>query len=249
MEWNLITGIFSSGWVMNEEDSMKALHHAYFDLGIHTFDTANVYTQGQSERVVGKFLKKYSIPREHVVILTKACFPTEGLPHELAATVRNNTKGLSRKNLFASLESSLERLGVDYVDLFQIHRFDPETPVDETMEALHDLVKSGKVRYIGASSMYLYQFAKVRCISALLIFHALPDFFYFPTQMQYTAELRGWTKFVSMQNLWNLLYREEEREMVPFCKEQGIALIPYSPLASGALTRPASYYFILFSTP
>jgi len=162
---------------MNEEDSIKALHHAYFDLGIHTFDTANVYTQGQSERVIGKFLKKYSVPREHVVILTKACFATEALSIDLNVTVRNNTKGLSRKNLFASLEASLERLGVDYVDLFQIHRFDPETPVAETMEALHDLVKSGKVRYIGASSMYLYQFAKVRCISSLLSFRALLDLF------------------------------------------------------------------------
>jgi len=209
-------GIFSSGWVLNEEESIKALHHAYFDCGINTFDTSNNYTAGQSERVIGRFLKQFSIPREDIVIMTKCFFNTDALTH--GSDVKPNTQGLSRKNIIASVNGSLQRLQVEYIDVLFIHRFDSETPVEETMETLHDLVRSGKVRYIAASSMCAWQFSK----------------------MQFIAEKNNWTKFIAMQNLWNLLYREEEREMVPFCKDQGVGLVPYAPLAQGAITRPAS---------
>jgi aryl-alcohol dehydrogenase-like predicted oxidoreductase len=164
-----------------------------------------VYSSGDSERVVGKFLKA-NTRREAVVIATKVHGEMRNEP---------NGRGLSRKEILFELDQSLSRLGTDYVDLYQIHRWDYETPIEETLEALHDVVKAGKVRYIGASSMYAWQFAKSLCL----------------------AELHGWTRFVSMQNHYNLLYREEEREMMGLCKEEGIAVIPWSPLARGRLTR------------
>jgi aryl-alcohol dehydrogenase-like predicted oxidoreductase len=192
-------------WALDEADSQPFLRQA-LDLGINFFDTANVYSGGVSETVVGRFLQA-NTRREAVVIATKA----NGVMR-----LEPNGRGLSRKALFFELEQSLRRLGTDYVDLYQIHRWDYQTPIEETMEALHDLVKSGKVRYIGASSMFAWQFAKA----------------------QYLADQHGWTRFVSMQNHYNLLYREEEREMMPFCKDQGIGVIPWSPLARGRLTRP-----------
>ena len=176
------------------------------------WDTANVYSNGVSEEIIGKAIKKYEIPRQKLVILTKCCGTTrEGNdPDTLALKDIDKTvdyvnqRGLSRQGIFNAVDASLRRLDTPYIDLLQIHRFDKTTPVEETMEALHDLVKSGKVRYIGASSMWAYQFAT----------------------MQFTAERRGWTKFVSMQNYYNLLYREEEREMNRFCNETGVGLIP-----------------------
>jgi aryl-alcohol dehydrogenase-like predicted oxidoreductase len=175
------------------------------DLGINFFDTANVYSSGDSERVVGNFLMA-NTRREAVVIATKVHGVMRDEP---------NGKGLSRKAILYELDQSLSRLGTDYVDLYQIHRWDYETPIEETLEALHDVVKAGKARYIGASSMYAWQFAKAL----------------------YLAKLNGWTRFVSMQNHYNLLYREEEREMMGLCAEEGIAVIPWSPLARGRLTR------------
>lgn len=155
-------GLFSSAWVMNEEESLKMLHQAFFELGINTFDTSNNYTAGQSERVIGKFLQKYNVPREQVVIMTKAYFHLDGITEgQTTSLLKANGRGLSRKSLFASVDGSLERLGVSYIDVLQIHRFDPTTPIEETMEALHDLIKAGKVRYIGASSMSAWQFQKV----------------------------------------------------------------------------------------
>jgi 1-deoxyxylulose-5-phosphate synthase len=191
-------------WALNEQESQPFLRQA-LDLDINFFDTANVYSSGDSERVVGKFLKT-NTRRESVVIATKVHGEMRNEP---------NGRGLSRKAILFELDQSLSRLQTDYVDLYQIHRWDYETPVEETLEALHDVVKAGKVRYIGASSMYAWQFAK--CL--------------------YLADLRGWTRFVSMQNHLNLLYREEEREMLPLCEDQGIAVIPWSPLARGRLTR------------
>jgi aryl-alcohol dehydrogenase-like predicted oxidoreductase len=191
-------------WALNEQESQPFLKQA-LDLGINFFDTANVYSSGDSERVVGKFLKA-NTRREAVVIATKVHGEMRNEP---------NGRGLSRKEILFELDQSLSRLGTDYVDLYQIHRWDYETPIEETLEALHDVVKAGKVRYIGASSMYAWQFAKSLCL----------------------AELHGWTRFVSMQNHYNLLYREEEREMMGLCKEEGIAVIPWSPLARGRLTR------------
>ena len=192
-------------WALNEQESQPFLRQA-LDLGINFFDTANVYSSGDSERVVGKFLKA-NTRREAVVIATKVHSEMRNEP---------NGRGLSRKEILFELDQSLTRLGTDYVDLYQIHRWDYETPIEETLEALHDAVKAGKVRYIGASSMYSWQFAKAL----------------------YIADVRGWSRFVSMQNHLNLLYREEEREMLPLCKDQGIAVIPWSPLARGRLTRP-----------
>jgi len=192
-------------WVLNEEESQPFFRQA-LDLGINFFDTANVYSSGDSERVLGNFLKA-NTRREAVVIATKV----QGLMREEA-----NGRGLSRKAILFELEESLRRLRTDYVDLYQIHRWDYETPIEETLEALHDAVKAGKVRYIGASSMYAWQFAK----------------------SLYLADLRGWTRFVSMQNHYNLLYREEEREMQELCVGEGIGMIPWSPLARGRLTRP-----------
>ncbi|MGB7435625.1 MAG: aldo/keto reductase [Candidatus Acidiferrum sp.] len=192
-------------WALNEQDSQPFLRQA-LDLGINFFDTANVYSSGASEEVLGRFLKA-NARREAVVIATKLW----GVMRE-----EPNGQGLSRKAIFYELDQSLRRLETDYVDLYQIHRWDYETPIEETLEALHDVVKSGKVRYIGASSMYAWQF----------------------TQALYVADLHGWTRFVSMQNHYNLLYREEEREMLPLCQSQGIGVIPWSPLARGRLARP-----------
>jgi len=192
-------------WALNEEESQPFLRQA-LDLGINFFDTANVYSSGASEEVLGKFLKAH-VRRESVVIATKVHGVMRDEP---------NGSGLSRKSIFFELDESLRRLGTDYVDLYQIHRWDYETPIEETLEALHDLVKSGKVRYIGASSMYAWQFTKAL----------------------YLADLHGWTRFVSMQNHYNLLYREEEREMLPLCQAEGIGVIPWSPLARGRLARP-----------
>lgn len=201
------TGELKAGrhaWTLNEEESQPFLRQA-LELGINFFDTANVYSSGDSENVLGKFLKKHT-RREAVVIATKV----QGVMRD-----EPNGRGLSRKAIFYELDQSLTRLQTDYVDLYQIHRWDDETPIEETLEALHDAVKAGKVRYIGASSMYAWQFAKAL----------------------YLADLRGWTRFVSMQNHYNLLYREEEREMIGLCKAEGIGVIPWSPLARGRLAR------------
>ncbi|MBZ5663257.1 MAG: aldo/keto reductase [Acidobacteriia bacterium] len=195
----------SHAWALNEKESELFFRQA-LDLGINFFDTANVYSGGTSEEVLGRFLKA-NTRREAVVIATK-----------LHGVMRDepNGHGLSRKAIFFELDQSLRRLQTDYVDLYQIHRWDYETPIEETLEALHDVVKSGKVRYIGASSMYAWQFTKAL----------------------YLADLHGWTRFVSMQNHYNLLYREEEREMLPLCQSEGIGAIPWSPLARGRLARP-----------
>ena len=192
-------------WALNEEQSQPFLRQA-LDLGINFFDTANVYSSGASEEVLGRFLKG-AVRREAVVVATKVW----GVMRE-----EPNGRGLSRKEILFELDQSLRRLEMDYVDLYQIHRWDYETPIEETLEALHDVVKAGKVRYIGASSMYSWQFAKAL----------------------YLADRHGWTRFVTMQNHYNLLYREEEREMIPFCRDQGVGIIPWSPLARGRLTRP-----------
>jgi aryl-alcohol dehydrogenase-like predicted oxidoreductase len=191
-------------WTLDEEASRPLIRQA-LDAGINFFDTANVYSDGTSEEIVGKALRDFA-RRDEIVLATKVNGRMRSGP---------NGAGLSRKAVMAEIDHSLTRLGTDYVDLYQIHRFDPHTPVEETMEALHDLVKAGKVRYLGASSMYAWQFSK----------------------MQYTAERHGWTKFVSMQNYYNLLYREEEREMLPLCADQGVGVLPWSPLARGRLTR------------
>jgi aryl-alcohol dehydrogenase-like predicted oxidoreductase len=191
-------------WALNEAESQPFLRQA-LDLDINFFDTANVYSGGDSEVVVGRFLKA-NIRREVVVIATKVQAMMRDEP---------NGRGLSRKAILFELDQSLKRLETDYVDLYQIHRWDYETPIEETLEALHDVVKAGKVRYIGASSMYAWQFAKAL----------------------YQADQHGWTRFVSMQNHYNLLYREEEREMMGLCQSEGIAVIPWSPLARGRLTR------------
>ena len=192
-------------WALSEEESQPFLRQA-LELGINFFDTANVYSRGDSENVLGRFLKA-NTRREAVVIATK-----------LHSVMRDepNGRGLSRKSVFFELDESLRRLRTDYVDLYQIHRWDYETPIEETLEALSDVVKSGKVRYIGASSMHAWQFTKAL----------------------YLAQLHGWTRFVSMQNHYNLLYREEEREMIPLCQSEGIGVIPWSPLARGRLARP-----------
>jgi len=192
-------------WALDEEESQPFLRQA-LELGINFFDTANVYSSGASEEVLGRFLKA-NTRREAVVIATKVYGVMRDEP---------NGQGLSRKAILYELEQSLRRMQTDYVDLYQIHRWDYETPIEETLEALHDMVKSGKVRYLGASSMYAWQFAKAL----------------------YLADLHGWTRFVSMQNHYNLLYREEEREMLPLCRSEGIGVIPWSPLARGRLARP-----------
>jgi aryl-alcohol dehydrogenase-like predicted oxidoreductase len=195
----------SHAWALNEEESQPFLRQA-LEVGINFFDTANVYSAGASEEVLGRFLKA-NVRRESVVIATKVHGVMRDEP---------NGRGLSRKAIFYELEQSLRRLSTDYVDLYQTHRWDYETPIEETLEALHDVVKSGKARYIGASSMYSWQFAKAL----------------------YLADLHGWTRFVSMQNYYNLVYREEEREMMPLCQSEGIGVIPWSPLARGRLARP-----------
>jgi aryl-alcohol dehydrogenase (NADP+) len=189
-------------WVLDEQDARPFFKRA-IDLGINFFDTADMYSLGMSEEVTGRALKDFA-KRDEVVIATKVFNPMGPGP---------NARGLSRKHIMDAIDSSLRRLGVEYVDLYQIHRFDADTPLEETLQALNDVVRAGKARYIGASSMYAWQFMK-----ALLL-----------------AEAHGWTRFVSMQNHYNLVYREEEREMIPLCIDQGIGVIPWSPLARGFL--------------
>jgi len=201
-------------WILDEADARPIVQRAV-ELGVNFFDTADMYSAGASEELTGKLVREFT-RRDEVVIATKVRFPVDlafqgGFAK--SAPPPPNTAGLSRKHIFAAVEASLRRLGIDYIDLYQIHRWDYETPIEETLEALHDLVKSGKVRYIGASSMWAWQFAKA----------------------QHTARLNGWVRFVSMQNHYNLLYREEEREMIPLCRDLGVALIPWSPLARGFL--------------
>jgi aryl-alcohol dehydrogenase (NADP+) len=189
-------------WILDEDAARPFVHRAY-ELGINFFDTANAYSRGVSEEVTGKLLREVAF-REDVVVATKVYFSWNDKP---------NRGGLSRKHIMDEIDASLRRLKMEYVDLYQIHRWDRHTPIEETMEALHDVVRAGKARYIGASSMWTWQFAKA----------------------QHIAEQKGWTKFVSMQNHYNLVYREEEREMIPFCIDQGVGLIPWSPLARGFL--------------
>ena len=188
-------------WVLDEAASRPFIARA-LEHGINFFDTADMYSRGVSEQVLGRAL--HDQPRDQLVIATKAFYPVTDGP---------NTAGLSRKHLLDAIDASLRRLGTDYVDLYQIHRFDRDTPIEETLEALHDIVKSGKARYIGASSMFAWQFMKMLAV----------------------ADAHGWTRFVSMQNHYNLVYREEEREMMPLCREEGIGVIPWSPLARGFL--------------
>jgi aryl-alcohol dehydrogenase-like predicted oxidoreductase len=190
-------------WVLEESDSRPFIQKA-LEMGINFFDTANAYSLGVSEEIVGRALKDFA-RRDEVVIATKVFFQMGDKP---------NQGGLSRLHIMQAVEDSLRRLGTDYIDLYQIHRWDAETPIEETLEALHDLVKSGKVRYIGGSSMHAWQF----------------------TKSLYLADLHGWTRFVSMQNHYNLVYREEEREMMPLCRAEGVGVIPWSPLARGFLS-------------
>ena len=200
----------SKGWHgdwLLDEDASRPFFKGALEAGINFFDTANGYAGGTSEEITGKLLKEYA-QRDEIVVATKAFIPWRNAP---------NAGGLSRKALMQAVDDSLTRLDMDYIDLFQIHRWDDATPIAETMEALHDIVKAGKARYIGASSMFAWQFAKA----------------------QEVARANGWTRFISMQNQLNLLYREEEREMLPLCEDQGVGVIPWSPLARGRLTRPA----------
>jgi aryl-alcohol dehydrogenase-like predicted oxidoreductase len=191
-------------WTLDEEKSRPFIKRA-LELGVNFFDTANAYSDGTSEEIVGRALRDFA-RREEVVIATKVFYPMREGP---------NARGLSRKSIMIEIDDSLRRLGTDYVDLYQIHRWDKHTPVEETLAALHDVIKAGKARYIGASSMYAWQFSKA----------------------QYVARLNGWTQFASMQNHYNLLYREEEREMMPLCAAEGVGVLPWSPLARGRLTR------------
>lgn len=202
-------------WALGEEESRPFIKKA-LEAGINFFDTANRYSLGKSEEVLGRALNDFA-RREEVVIATKVFNRMRPGP---------NGAGLSRKNILFEINESLRRLGTDYVDLYQIHRFDHATPIEETMEALHDVVKAGKARYIGASSMYAWEFGKALAV----------------------AERNGWTRFVSMQNLVNLMYREEEREMLPLCADQGIGVIPWSPQARGRLTRDWDYKSIRTET-
>ena len=204
-----------SEWSMGDDEAQPFFQQAV-DLGINFWDTANVYGLGSSEEIVGRGLRKYA-RREDIVLATKVNFKMHDGP---------GGSGLSRKAIMEQIDASLTRLDTDYVDLYQIHRFDPNTPVEETMEALHDVVKDGKARYIGASSMWAWQFSK----------------------MQYTAELHGWTKFVSMQDQYNLMQREEEREMFGLLSDQGVGSIPYAPLAKGRLARPWGEHTRRFDT-
>ena len=214
-------------WCTEESDALPILQQCY-EAGINFFDTANGYSNGVSEEILGKAIKKYNFRRENIVIATKVCGPVGHIengnfedPLSMSPEERDrrgyiNAYGLSRKHIFDSVDASLQRLDLDYIDLLQIHRFDPNTPIVETMKALHDIVESGKVRYIGASSMRAHQLL----------------------EMQYTARLHGWTEFISMQNLHNATYREEEREMIPSLEKFGMGMIPWSPLAMGYLARP-----------
>ncbi|TRM68873.1 NADP-dependent oxidoreductase domain-containing protein [Schizophyllum amplum] len=217
----------SLAWVKGEDDALPVMKAAW-DRGINTFDTSNNYSNGDSERIVAKFIEKNNIPREEIIIATK-CYSLvgKGADHDVMTFADPslndrkeyiNQSGLSRASIFNSVEGSLSRLNTPYIDLYQIHRYDPSTPPEETMKALHDLVQSGKVRYIGASSMRCWEFALLNEI----------------------AEKHGWTKFVSMQDEYSLLYREEEREMLAYCKYNGIGVIPWSPLCGGVLARPLS---------
>jgi 1-deoxyxylulose-5-phosphate synthase len=190
-------------WVLDEEESRPFIRQA-LEMGINFFDTADMYSLGMSEEVLGRALKDFGPSRDRLVIATKVFFPLGDDP---------NQKGLSRKHILHAIDDSLRRLGTDYVDLYQIHRFDYETPIEETLTALHDVVKAGKARYIGASSMFAWQFAR----------------------MLYASDRLGLTRFVTMQNHYNLIYREEEREMTPLCRAEGIGLLPWSPLARGVL--------------
>jgi aryl-alcohol dehydrogenase-like predicted oxidoreductase len=191
-------------WTLDEEKSRPFIKRA-LELGINFFDTANAYSDGTSEEIVGGALRDFA-RREEVVIATKVFYPMREGP---------NARGLSPKSIMTEIDASLRRLGTDYVDLYQIHRWDKHTPIEETLAALHDVIKAGKARYIGASSMYAWQFSRA----------------------QYVARLNGWTPFASMQNHYNLLYREEEREMMPLCVAEGVGVLPWSPLARGRLTR------------
>ncbi|KAJ5084631.1 hypothetical protein NUU61_009210 [Penicillium alfredii] len=210
-------------WSIPEEDALPVLHHCY-ESGLNFFDTANTYSNGLSEEILGKAIKKYNWRRENIVIATKLWAPVgRGTEQPLAMSDAErdnrgyvNQYGLSRKHIFESVDASLKRLDLPYVDLLQIHRFDPKTPVKETMEALHDVVKSGKVLYIGASSMWAHQLL----------------------EYNYTARIHGWTEFISIQNLHNAIYREEEHEMYPACAKFGMGGIPWSPVAMGFLARP-----------
>ena len=203
-------------WVLDEAPARDIVKRAA-DLGINFLDTADMYSAGESETLTGKWVREF-FRRDEVVVATKARYPVDidfksagtGVPQSPRSP---NTEGLSRKRLFHAVDASLKRLGTDYIDLYQVHRLDPVTPIEETMEALHDIVKSGRVRYLGASSMFAWQFAKAQQI----------------------ARENRWTGFVSMQNHYNLIYREEEREMIPLCRDQGVALMPWSPLARGFL--------------
>ncbi|AQW68670.1 MULTISPECIES: aldo/keto reductase [Pseudomonas] len=197
-------------WTLGEDASRPIIRHAV-EQGINFFDTANSYSAGTSEVILGKLLKEFT-RRDETVIATKVFYPA----NMWQGASRPNEQGLSRKAIMTSIDASLSRLGTDYVDLYQIHRWDYTTPIEETMEALNDVVRAGKARYIGASSMYAWQFAKA----------------------QQVATSNGWSRFVSMQNFLNLLYREEEREMIPLCLDQGVGLMPWSPMARGRLTRP-----------
>jgi len=192
-------------WTLGEEESRPFLARA-LELGINFFDTSNSYSDGTSEEILGRALRDFA-RRDEVVIATKVFFPTRKGP---------NGRGLSRKAILTEIDASLRRLGTDYVDLYQTHRWDDETPIEETLEALHDVVKAGKARYIGASSMFAWQFCKAL----------------------HLADLHGWTRFVSMQDHYNLLYREEEREMMGLCVAEGVGVLPWSPLARGRLARP-----------
>jgi len=201
-------------WVLDEAASRPIVRRAV-EQGINFFDTADMYSAGVSEELTGKLLREFAV-REEVVIATKVFFPVDmayGSSANTSFRPRPNSHGLSRKHIFAAVDASLKRLGTDYIDLYQIHRWDPHTPIEETMDALNDVVRAGKARYIGASSMWAWQFAKA----------------------QQLAASHGWARFVAMQNHYNLLYREEEREMIPLCRDQGVALIPWSPLARGFL--------------